>query len=261
MNAMKRLIFTISFSLLVLIGPQFLEAQELKQFTTYAQKDYEAYKNSQEANPAWNDFVMEAFEAFDKSDMETAIEFLRKSVNLGCKSPLVLTKLALAYESIGSYYSAVHYYKMAELAFKKNNKKHRYRKKLNEHYGRALYMMGDLSRALPYLEKAARKNPNPWVLQLLGQHYLNTGDQLKASSYYEMLLQYKTNSINNSELLFIYLNLARLYAKEKQESSSIHYYKQVLEIDPENREALYFIREIERAKVEEKSLDVLKGIR
>ena len=204
--------------------------------------DFDEYQKTSFSNPAWDPFVREGFEAFDKNDLPTALEFLRKATNIGCQSPLVYVKLALAYEVQGGYYSAAQYYELASSQIKSIHPGHRYAESFDENYGRALYMMGQMDMAVPLLEKAALKNnTSPWVLQLLGQHALTRGDIQKASFYYEKLLATGGGQITYPEQLDLYLQLARSFANGKNTDKAIAYYESVLKLDPQNQEAAQFI--------------------
>lgn len=210
-------------------------------FSTYANSDFNDYKKSPFANALWDPFVKEGFEALDRTDLQSSIEFLRKAANSGCKSPLVFFKLALAYEAQGSYYSAIQYYELARESFKQANPDHRYAKQLDENYGRALYLMGKTEKALPILENAAKGSSTPWILNLLGQIYLNQGDALKATVYYERLFQMKDSGLKKNEVLNIYLQLARSYRNKGEKTQAEKYYKKILELDPSHGEAKEYI--------------------
>lgn len=232
-------------------------SQEKPSPTKHAAEDYKAYKNSPFSAREWDPLVKEGFEAMDRQDMQTSIEFLRKAANLGCQSPIVFFKLALGYESQGSYYSAIQYYELALGAFKKANKKHRYWKSFDENYGRALYMMGEMNKAIPILEKAAKNSTTPWVLKLLGQHYLSQKDQLKATAYFERLTQLQDHGLTIVEQLQINIDLARLYAAQDEEGAAKRYYERVLQLDPNNREARDFLKKGERQQSFEKLFEIL----
>lgn len=211
------------------------------ELSTYAREDFEAYKKSPFANPQWDPFVKEGFEAMDRQDIQSSVEFLRKAINVGCQSPLVYFKMALGYESFGSYYSAIQYYELAQKQFKQANQNHRYAQTFDENYGRALYLMGKQPEAVSILEKASRKNDTPWVLKLLGDIYMEQEDLLSATAYYERLLRHKDSGLTDQERIAINLLLARLYLKQGEKEAAQRYYEQILAIDPAHQEAHDFV--------------------
>lgn len=254
-------LFRLSLTIFILTGTVTLTtnsySQEKSSTTKQAAEDYEAYKNSPFSAREWDPLVKEGFEAMDREDMQTSIEFLRKAANLGCQSPIVFFKLALGYESQGSYYSAIQYYELALGTFKTANKEHRYWKSFDENYGRALYMMGETNKAIPILEKAASSSTTPWVLKLLGQHYLSQKDQLKATAYFERLMQAEDHGLTVEEQLQINIDLARLYVAQNEEEAAKRYYERVLQLDPNNREARDFVNKGERGETFEKLLEMM----
>lgn len=227
--------------------------------TTYAAIDYGDYLDSPFTNPQWDPFVQEGFEAFDHNDIVTTIEFLRRSITLGCQSPIVLFKLALSYESQGSYYSSIQYYDLAKEQFRKSNSHHRYWKMFNENYGRALYMMGQTDRAIPFLEQAVGQNPSYWIFKLLGQITLARGDVGKAASYYGQASQMDDPANTINEQLDMGLQLARTYKSRNDLETTQKYYEWVLKVDPNNREASDFLRSQKKNDSLEKALQVFEN--
>ena len=220
------------------------------------QGDYADYKKSPYTHPSWDTFVEEGFKAFANGDMVSAVEFLKKTMSLGCQSPLVYFKLALIYESQHSYYSSLQYYELARDEFLKNPTKHRYKEQFEENYGRALYMSGDEEKALPILERAGRKSQNFWILRLLGQRAMNAGDLLKATGYYEQASQLNDPALTSQELVNMYTELARGYQAQNENSATQRYYEKILSIDPSNREAKDYMDRIKKRENEEKAFDI-----
>lgn len=242
----------------VLSSAPVAHAQAPTSFSSYAAVDYKAHKSSPFSSPKWDPFVKEGFEAMDRDDIPSTIEFLRKALNFGCRSPLVTFKLALAFESQGSYYSAIQYYELARESFKQGNQDHRYYREFNENYGRALYTMGQMDKALPILEKAAQKSDNPGILKLLGQIHLTRGDHLKATSYYMRLLSISDSGLTPEERLEINLLLARTYSNQNEVKAAMRYYEAVLAIDPMNQEARRYMSEKQQSESFEKMFELIE---
>ena len=221
--------------------------------------DYTAYSQSPFSNPAFDPLVKEGFEAMDREDTATAIEFLRKGVTAGASSPLVFFKLALAYETQGSYYSAVQYYDLAREGFKKANQDHPYFRQFPENYGRALYMLGQTDKALPVLEEAASNTlGSPWVCRLLGQIFLSKKQAGKAADYFARFAAKEPN-ITKKELIDIDLGLARAFRGAGDEENTAKYYGKVAALDPSNQEAGQYLRNKNSSRSMDKLFEIFKN--
>lgn len=216
-------------------------AQSPKKFSTYAQSDYAEYQKSGATNPSWDEFVKEGFEALDKQDANTAVEMLRKAANLGCPSPLVSFKMAVAYEALGAHYSAVQYYELARDQFKKMNSSHRYAQSFDENYARALFSMGQTDKAAGILGKTCEKNCEPWALKLLAHQSLAQNDLSKASDYLQKLLDHPDSGLSADDKKELTLSVARLTANNGNTELANKYYKQLEGYDPDNAEAKRYL--------------------
>ena len=250
---------TLLALLLFVISPPILRAQEaVKPPQKYADEDFAAYSASPFANPKWDPFVKEGFVAFDKEDLPTTIEFLRKVVQLGCTSPLVYFKLALSYEAQGSYYSAIQYYELAKAAFEKGNRDHRYFEQFDENYGRAFFMLGQKDKALAQFEKVVRKRDVGWILKLLLEHHLAKEDYLKALPYFERLMNLPDSPLTVADKVNFNLTYARYYFNLKEVESGERYYRKVLELDPQNAEAANYFKAKEGNERNKKLLESIE---
>ncbi|MDO8519821.1 MAG: tetratricopeptide repeat protein [Deltaproteobacteria bacterium] len=226
--------------------------------STYAREDYEAYSHSSYASPAWDPLVKEGFEAMERQDMTSGIEFLRKGVIAGCLSPIVLFKLALGYETQGSYYSAVQYYDLAREGFKKANQDHRYAKQFSENYGRALYMLGRTDKAIPVLEEAATSTEgSPWVLKLLGEVYLARKNPSQAAVYFGRYVSAE-KGIKKEDVVVIHLQLARLFANTGDSENATKHYEQIVRLEPNHQEANRYLSQKRMDGQTDKFLDFFK---
>ncbi|OGQ06722.1 MAG: hypothetical protein A3G32_05725 [Deltaproteobacteria bacterium RIFCSPLOWO2_12_FULL_40_28] len=239
---------TALLSLLTLLFLAILPSDTVWADTSYARQDYEAYQKSPFHSTAWDESVREGFENFDREDLTSTIEFLKRATAAGCESPLVYFKLALSFEGLGSYYSASQHYQMAKQQFKKANKTHRYAISYEENYGRLLWSMGETNKALEVLDRSTRKNAAPWVLKLLGNYYINQGEHLKATSYLERLMRMNNNELSVEEYIDINLKLARLYLSQGQDEAAQRYYQRILEVDPNHAEARHFAPKKDKTK-------------
>ncbi|MBX7148984.1 hypothetical protein K1X76_07845 [bacterium] len=219
-------------------------AQE--QFTTVAGQDYKLHTSSPFTNPKWDPFVKEGFDAFDRQDVQTGLEFLRKSVLLGCTSPLVLMKMGIGFESQGNYPVALQYYQMAFDNFAKWGKETSYYADFPEYYGRALYLSGNVVKAMPFLEEAAKTKPTSPILKLLIQNNLSSEDTVKAENFLEKLEKIQPTDYTAEEFVNFHLQLARLYKKADNKDMATKHYEKILTFDGDNKEARTYINESKR---------------
>ncbi len=229
---------------------------------SFSAEDFTAYKNSTYSKPVFDSFVEEGFNAFDRQDTASAIDFLKKATGSGCTSPIVYFKLALSFEAQGSYYSAIQYYELARDQFALSKEPHRYRDEFDENYGRALYMMGQISKAMPLLEKSAKTTKNFWIFNLLAQEALQQGDYLKAINYLEQGLNLNDPNLTVADRVHFYTQIARIYANKNQESGAMTYYSKVTELDPQNQEAKRYLANNKKFEidhtVEDKVYEILE---
>ena len=222
-----------------------------------AAEDYQAYASSSFASSNYNSLVKAGMEAFHSGEYDVAQTSLYKAFNMGCESPIVLFMLALINEYKESYYSALEYYQMAQKAFKKANQNHRFNLSFNENYGRAMYYSGKTTEAMPFLKKAGKTTKSFWLLKLLGMLAYEKGDTLNAVSYFERAVRVNSKDVNQSELVYIYTLLAKLFLYKGEKDGAHRYYQKALELDPQNPEAQQFMRSIEKSYRDQKMLDVM----
>lgn len=203
--------------------------------------DYIDYKKSIFANAAWDSFVLDGFKKMDADDQAQALESFKKSISLGCQSPLVLFSMALIYEANGSYYSAMQFYDSSLENFKKANQDHRYYKTFKENYARALYMMGQKDKAIPLLIEASKTSNEPWVFKLLGSMAMDQQDFEVACSYFERYLGLSGNEISATERVELYTQMARISHNSGKDDKATDYYNRIVSIDPTNQEAQGFL--------------------
>jgi len=232
---------TLLLCSVILFTPGLSVAQTPKQMTTYAHTDYAEYKKTKSTNAAWDDFVKEGFDAIDKENPTAAIEFLRKASNLGCESPLVSFKMAIAYEALGAHYSAIQYYEIAREQFKNTNSEHRYAKDLENNYARALFSMGQVEKAVAILKKTCDQGCDAWALKLLAHQELSNNDIGGASAYIKKLLTHPESGLSPDEKMELTLNIARLEANNGNEANAQNFYKDLMVLDPNNTEAQKYL--------------------
>ena len=136
---------------------------------------------------------------------------------------------------------------MAKKNFRFSNKNHRYHRDFAENYGRALYNSGRTEEALPVLKRASKKTKSYWVLKLLGMISYQKGDTLNAVSYLERAVRIPNAQVTRSELVYVYTLLGQMFLQQGQQDGAHRYYQKVLELDPHNREAQQFVKGIQKS--------------
>lgn len=250
----RKFLWSLAFTICVLFSYPALAESDL------AKQDYQAYKSAQYDNSKWDEEVKAGFEAFHQNQFDVALFQLNKAFQSGCRSPIVLFQLALLHELQKSYYSSLKYYKMAEKNFQKANSNHRYAKDFAENYGRALYDSGDSENALPILKKAAKRTQSFWLLKLLGMIAYDQNDSLNATSYFERAVRIKSADVTPQELVYIYTLLGRTFLNKGEKDGAVRNYRKVLEFDPQNSEANYVVRQVEKSYEEDKYKEIINQI-
>lgn len=211
-------------------------------YTTYGAKDYRTYLRTPFAKKRCNPLVKEGFDALDHGNTREALELLRKAANRGCQSPLVFFKIALAFESQSSHYSAIQYYDLARKNLRKYHASHRYNRDLEINYARSLYFMGQFDKAIPLFEKLAQKRRLGWIYQLLGNHYFNKDNKTKGLFYLEKLFSLPNPGLEPTQAIELLTTMARTYLNQKDDENARRIYQKVLSIDPQNQEAATFMQ-------------------
>lgn len=229
--------------------------------TGLAGADDQAYQSSKYKSAKWDLHVKEGMKAFHADEFDVAQTELYKAFNLGCESPIVLFQLALINEYKKNYYSALEFYQMAGNKFQHANRDHRYNKTFTENYGRALYMSGKKDQAIPLLFKAAKHSNSYWLLKLVGMISYERGDSLNALSYFERAVRVKTPDVTNSELIYMYTLLAKLFGNKSEFDGAQRYYRKVIDLDPTNSEANNFINGIRKQHEQNKMHEVMEKLK
>ena len=101
--------------------------------------------------------------------------------------------------------------------------------------GKILLEVGLIDLAEKCFEKAYNMdNKNEYILQTLGEIHMINENYHKATVFFEKLLSTKSNDVN------LLLTLVKLYNKIGDRKKAEKYLEKVLEIDPNNEEALDF---------------------
>lgn len=223
--------------------------------------DYQAYVGSGFHSSKWDDKVKEGMRAFHDGEFDVAQQQLYQAFNRGCESPIVLFMLALLNEYKKNHYSAIEFYELAGQKFKAANKNHRYNLGFTENYGRALYLGGKKDKAIPMLFQAAKRSTSYWLLKLVGMISYERGDSLNALSYFERAVRVKTPDVTNSELIYMYTLLARLFGNKSEFDGAQRYYRKVVELDPVNSEANDFINGIRKQHEQQKMMKTMEKLK
>jgi tetratricopeptide (TPR) repeat protein len=223
--------------------------------------DYAYFKKYGRSGKAWNDFVRDGFDAYDKQDCDKTISFLKEAIGAGCTDPLVYFKLAACSEFTGSYYSACQYYKQSEDGLKTLSAPHRYSKDFYEAYGRCLYLNKKTDEAFTYLTKAADLGtPTYSLFYLLGELNMAKGQSQAAIQYFNRAISLPMEGATAPQLARIYGSLGKAFLDTKDIEKAIQYLDQALKYSPSDADlqaARYKAGEVKR---QEEIFKMMQGI-
>jgi len=114
--------------------------------------DYAQYMKSGDHSKAWDEFVEPGFEAFESNNYPTALVFLQKAYDKGCRDGLVMARLGLILESRGNSKDALVLLGQARPKLKSAYPKNEFTKNIDAHLGRMYYSDNQYEKALPLLK-------------------------------------------------------------------------------------------------------------
>jgi len=223
--------------------------------------DYAYYKKYGRTGKAWNDFVRDGFDAYDKQDCEKSLSYLIQAVGAGCTDPIVYFKLGACSEFTGSYYSAVQYYQQAENGLKTLPAPHRYAKDFYEAYGRALYLNKKNDEAFTYFTKAAELGtPTYSLFYMLGELNMAKGQSQTAIQYFNRAITLPMDGATPQQLARIYGSLGKAFLDTKDLDKAIQYLDQALKYSPSDSDLQAARYRASDMKRQEEIFKMMQGI-
>ena len=222
--------------------------------------DYALYEKSGHKSPQWNGLIKAGFSAFESGDMDTSLAFMEKAYTKGCHDGLLLFKLGLYSESKKDYPAAAKFFEESLPKLKQQYPNHKESKRIYEHLGRVYYQSDQFDKALPYLGKALKDDPDNFMLLFMsGQILRAKHDYAKAIAYFQKALIIKIPAdLKPNPRKTVLTELMMLTYEIKDFSNCIKYADQVLKIDPRDPIALSYKRQVEKAEFQKRQKEAIK---
>lgn len=224
--------------------------------------DYKIYQKLGHQDKAWNEWIKPGFESFDESNYATASIFLQKAYDKGCRDPMVLFRLGIYMESRGKIKEAASYLDEAAKGTKQRYPDHALNKAVNRHAGRALYKADKYDDAKPYLLEALKYEPDDFMLLLMaGQIERLQDKKTKARALFEKALAAKTpEGVKPNPKTTVLGELIILTFDLKDYEACQKYIDQALKLDPKHKVAKRYNSQLQRRRIREKELEIIKKI-
>lgn len=169
-----------------------------------------------------NYYNTKGLEYYNKKELDTAIEYFYKSINLDTKNAQAYNNLAMVYWLKNNTYAAIQYFKKANF--------------INKNYTQPLVnlsllykQLGDEAKQFCYLKKAIRLNPNDYTAYYwLGDYYKNLGQYTLAIENLKEVVKI------NPKFAPAYLSLATCFFETEEFNYCILAASQYQELCPES---------------------------
>jgi tetratricopeptide (TPR) repeat protein len=146
--------------------------------------DYALYSKVGDHSKAWDEYVQPGFEAFETNNYPTALVFLQKAYDKGCRDGLVMARLGLVHESRGNTKEAIDLLGQARPKLKKVYPNHEFTQNLDAHLGRMYFSANQYDEALPLLKESLAASPDDFTLLFITGQILR--EQGKKAEAYEL---------------------------------------------------------------------------
>ena len=125
-----------------------------------------------------------------------------------------------------------------------------YKQRLHTNYAVALYLLGDMDKALALMEESHRATPCGLSYQTLGYLYVEAGDAEKALRFNQAALEY------DDEDPIVLDNLAQTYYRLMDDKAEARkYFEKALEVKDDQIDTLYFLAKFD---IEDKKPEAAK---
>ena len=215
--------------------------------------DYALYSKVGDHSKAWDEFVEPGFEAFETNNYPTALVFLQKAYDKGCRDGLVMARLGLVHESRGNTREAIQLLDQARPKLKKTYPKHEFTKNIDAHLGRMYFSNNQYDKALPLLNESLKASPNDFTLLFIVGQILR--EQGKKEASYEMYIRATKvpapSNIKPDPKKALLKELMALTYEMKRYDESLSYAEQILILSPGDPLATSYKQTILRKKYKE----------
>jgi tetratricopeptide (TPR) repeat protein len=226
-------------------------------------QDIEFYNKAGHKSEKWNELIAPAFESFDSGNLATALVFMQKAYDRGCRDALLLFRLALYRETTGALVKAADLIKLAAEKLPGQYRSHPLAREVDGHAARTLYRVDRTDDALLHIQKALKHKPDDFMLLFMGGQILRQKKEneqalilLKKASTMpippEMDKDFTKRTLLN-ELVAINYELG-------DHQSSTVYINEVFKISPNDPTARHYMQLIAREKNRLKQNEILKNM-
>ena len=224
--------------------------------------DFALYNKSGERSKVWNEYVQSGFEAFEAGNIPTALVFLQKAYDKGCRDGLMTARLGLIHESMGRPKEAVILLEQARPKLKKTYPKHDFTQNIDAHLARMYYSDNQYNKALPLFLEALKTAPDDFTLLFLTGQVLREQDK-KAEAYKHYkraeVLPVPTDVKPDPKKALLKELMALAY-EMKRYDESLSYAEQILILDPRDPIATSYKKTISRKKFKQQQDQGIKDM-
>lgn len=213
--------------------------------------DLKLYKKHGHTSPQWDELIEPGFLAFSNDNFPTALVFLQKAYDRGCRDGLVLYKLGAVYEARNKYAQATQLLSEAAPKLKKDYPMLEVTKSIDDHLGRLYYQTDQYDKALPQLLAALKTNPNDFTLLFItGQILRSKGDRDQAYAHYIRALSAPVPAdVKPDPRLGLLKELMAITYEMQRFDESLKYAEQILTIDSSDALAISYKQTISKKKM------------
>lgn len=215
--------------------------------------DFALYKTHGEHSKSWDEYVEPGFEAFESNNYATALVFLQKAYDKGCRDGLVMARLGLMQESRGNAKQAIELLDRARPKLKKVYPKHEFTQEIGGHLGRMYFSTNQYDKALPLLNESLATTPNDFTLLfIIGQILREQGKKAEAYEMYTRAMKVPAPvDVKPDPRTALLKELMALTYEMKKYNESLSYAEQVLILSPGDPLATSYKQTIKRKKYKE----------
>jgi len=215
--------------------------------------DYDLYKKAGEHSKVWDEYVEPGFEAFEANNYPTALVFLQKAYDKGCRDGLVMARLGLILESRGNTKQAIELLDQALPKLKKSYPKHEFTQDVDGHLGRMYFSDNQYDKALPLLTESLASSPNDFTLLfIIGQILREQGKKAEAYEMYMRATKVPAPvDVQPDPKKALLKELMALTYEMKKYDESLSYAEQILILSPGDPLATSYKQTISRKKYKE----------
>jgi tetratricopeptide (TPR) repeat protein len=215
--------------------------------------DFTLYKTLGEHSKDWDEYVEPGFEAFETNNYPTALVFLQKAYDKGCRDGLVMARLGLIFESRGNTKQAIELLDQARPKLKKSYPKHEFTQDIDGYLGRMYFSNNQYDKALPLLNESLASSPNDFTLLfIIGQILREQGKKAEAYEMYIRATKVPAPvDVKPDPRSALLKELMALTYEMKKYDESLSYAEQVLILSPGDPLASSYKQTITRKKYKE----------